>query len=141
MFEKDLEQLTKYLGQPYPEFFGVPLNYQSGPTQWIVTAGLRKRMGAPTRESIWFFVRGNNWMDALAKAMHEAIARLCGKNVNRIKGTRFCYYPRHDAMGRPLSMPPHPEMNEHIAHLDFMLYKARKELDNACIRRQAPYYL
>ena len=49
MFEKDLEQITKNLGQPYPEFFGVPLNYQSGPTQWIVTAGLRKRMGALPR--------------------------------------------------------------------------------------------
>ena len=73
MFEKDLEQLTKYLEHPYPEFFGVPLNYQSGPTQWIVTAGLRKRMGAPTWESIWFSVNGNNCMDALAKAMQEAL--------------------------------------------------------------------
>ena len=77
MFEKDLEQLTQYLGQPYTEFFGVPLNYQSRPTQWIVIAGLRKRLGAPTLESIWFSVKGNNWMDALAKAMHEALARLC----------------------------------------------------------------
>ena len=143
MFEKDLEQLTQYLGQPYPEFFGVPLNYQSGPLQWIVTTSIRKRMGAPTWESIWFSVKGNNWKDALAKAMHEAIARLCGKNVNKIKGTRFFYYPRHDAMGRPLSMPPHHKMNEYIAHLDFMMYKARKELDNArtgC-QPQAPYYL
>ena len=84
---------------------------------------------------------GMDVTDALAKAMHEALARLCGKNMNRIKGTRFFYYPRHDAMGRPLSMPPHPEMNEYIAHMDFMLYKARKELVNICIRRQAPYYL
>ena len=89
MFKKDLEQLTKYLGRPYPEFFGMRLNYQSGPTQWIVTAVLRKRMGAPTWESIWFSVRGNNQMDALAKAMQEALAHLCGKNVNRIKGTRY----------------------------------------------------
>ena len=80
-------------------------------------------------------------MDALAKAMQEALALLCGKNVNQIKGTRFFYYPRHDAMGRPLSMPLHTELDEYIAHLDFMLYEARKELDNARIRRQAPYYL
>ena len=80
-------------------------------------------------------------MDALVKAMQEALARLCGKNVNKIKGTRFFYYPRHDAMGRPLSMPLHPEMNEYIAHLDFMLYKARKELDNARTGCQTPYYL
>ena len=73
--------------------------------------------------------------------MHEAIARLCGMNVNKIKGTRFFYYPRYDAMGRPLSMPLQTELNEYIAHLDFMLYEARKELDNANIGRQAPYYL
>ena len=80
-------------------------------------------------------------MDALVKAMHEALVRLCGKNVNKIKGTRFFYYPRHGAMGRPLIMPLHTELNEYIAHLDFRLYSARKELDNARTRRQAPYYL
>ena len=82
-------------------------------------------------------------MDGIAKAMQEALARLCGQNVNKIENTRFFYYPRHDYMGRPLSMPPHPELNEHGAHLDFMLYKARKELDNAraLCQPQAPYYL
>ena len=132
MFEKDLEQLTKYLGRPYPEFFGVPLNYQSGgPPQWVVTADLRGKMGSPTLKTIWFSVKGNNWMDGISKAMQEALARLCGQNVNKIKNTRFFYYPRHDYMGRPLSMPPHPELNHHAAYLDFMLYKTRKELDNA----------
>ena len=80
-------------------------------------------------------------MEELVKAIHEVIARLCGKNVNKIKGTRFFYYPRHDAMGRPLSMPLHTELNEYIAHLDFMMYKTHKEFDNARIGRQAPYYL
>ena len=144
MFEKDLEQLTKYLGRPYPEFFGVPLNNQAGgPPQWVVTADLRGKMGSPTLKTIWFSVTGNNWMDGIAKAMQEALARLCGQNVNKIKNTRFFYYPRHDYMGRPLSMPPHPELNHHAAHLDFMLYKIRKELDNAraLCQPQAPYYL
>ena len=80
----------------------MPLNYQLGPTQWVVTADLRKRMGAPAWESIWFSVKENNWMDALTKAMQEALAHLCGKNMNQIRGTRLFYYPRHDAMGRPL---------------------------------------
>ena len=144
MFEKDLEQLAEYLGRPYPEFFGVPLNNQSGgPPQWVVTADLRGKMESPILETIWFSVRGNNWMDGIVKAMQEALARLCGQNVNQIKNTRFFYYPRHDYMGRPLSMPPHPELNHHAAHLDFMLYKTRKELDNAraLCQPQAPYYL
>ena len=69
--------------------------------------------------------------------MQEAIARLCGQNENKIKNTRFIYYPRHDPMGRPMTMPPHTEMNHYVAHLDFMLYKTRKELDNALAFRQA----
>ena len=72
--------------------------------------------------------------------MEEAIARLWGQNVNKLKNTRFIYYPRHDPMGRPITMPPHPEMNHYVAYLDFMLYKTRKELDNALTFRQA-YYL
>jgi hypothetical protein len=122
----------------------VPLNNQAGgQLQWVVTADLRGKMESPTLEAIWFSVKGNNWMDGINKAMQEALARLCGQNVNRIKKTRFFNYPRHDYMGRPLSMPPHQELNEHAAHLDFMLYKARKELDNARVfyQPQAPYYL
>ena len=141
MFEKNLEQLAEHLGRPYPEFFGVPLNNQSGrQPQWVVTADLRRKMESPTWETIWFSVRGNNWREGIAKAMQEALARLCGQNVNKIKNTRFFYYPRHDLMGRPITMPPHPEMNHHAAHLDFMLYKTRKELDNACtlFQPQAP---
>ena len=53
MFEKDLEQLAEYLGRPYPEFFGVPLNNQSGSQpQWVVTADLRGKMESPTWETI-----------------------------------------------------------------------------------------
>ncbi|KAK1648999.1 hypothetical protein QYE76_066804 [Lolium multiflorum] len=132
MSEKDLKQLVEYLGRPYPEFFGIPLHNQSGgPPRWEVTADLRGKLGAPIRETIWFSVTGNTWKDGIAKAMQEAIARLCGQNENKIKNTRFVYYPRHDPMGRPLTMPPHPEMHYYVACLDFLLHKTRKELDNA----------
>ena len=140
MFEKDLEQLTKYLGRPYPEFFGVPLNNQSGrPPQWVVTADLRGKVESPIWETIWFSVKGNHWMEGITKAMQEALARLCGQNVNKIKNTRFFYYPRHDLMGRPITMPPHLELSHYVAYLDFMLYKTRKELDNARAFSQAHY--
>ena len=131
MFEKDLEQLVEHLGRPYPEFFGVPLNNPDRrPPQWVVTADLRGKMGSPTWETIWFSVRGNNWKGAITKAMKEALARLCGQNVNKIKNTRFFYYPRHDLMGRPITMPPHPELSHYVAYLEVMLYKTRKELDD-----------
>ena len=128
------------LGRAYPEFFGVPLNNPDRrPPQWVVTADLRGNMGSPTLKTIWFSVKGNNWMDGITKAMQEAIARLCGQNVNKIKNTRFFYYPRHDLMGRPITMPPHPELSHYVAYLDFMLYKTRTELDNARAISQAHY--
>src|SRR3954465_5713154 len=106
MFEKYLEQLAKYLGGPYPEFFGVPLNNQAGgQLQWVVTADLRGKMASPSLETIWFSVKGNNWMDGIVKAMQEALARLCGQNVSQIKNTRIYYYPRHHYMGSPVTMP------------------------------------
>ena len=76
-------------------------------------------------------MKGNNWRDGITKTMQEALARLCGQNVNQSKNTRFFYYPRHDAMGRPLTVPPHPELRHHAEHLDFMLHETRKDLDNS----------
>ena len=86
MFEKDLKQLVEYLGRPYPEFFGIPLNNQSGgQPRWEVTADLRGKLGASIWETVWFSVKGNNWRDGIAKAMQEALARLCGQNVIKIQ--------------------------------------------------------
>ena len=70
-------------------------------------------------------------MDGLARAMQEALARLCGQHVNQIRGTRFYHYARHDLMGEPLAVPGHAEMRHHAEHLDFMLHEVRKELDNS----------
>ena len=70
-------------------------------------------------------------MDGLARAMQEALARLCGQHVNQIKETRFFHYARHDSMGEPMEVPSHPELKHHAEHLDFMLHETRKELDNS----------
>ena len=132
VFQKDLEALSVDLNRPFPEFFGGQVNDQpGGELQWVVMADLRGSMEPPTSERIQFTVRENNWMDGLARAMQEALARLCGQNVNRIKATRFFHYARHDSMGEPMDMPPHPELKYHVEHLDFMLHETRKELDNS----------
>ena len=34
-------------------------------------------------------------------------------------------------MGDPMDVPPHPELQHHAEHLDFMLQEVRKELDNS----------
>ena len=132
MFEKDLEQLVEHLGRPYPEFFGVPLNHQSGgQNQWVVTTDLRGKLGSPIWETTWFSVKGKDWKEVITKAMQEALARLCGQNVNKIQSARFFYYPRHDSMGKPMDVPPHPELKHHAAHLDLILHETRKDLDNS----------
>ena len=140
-FKKELKQLVDYLGHPYPEFFGIPLKAQLGePPRWDVSTDLRRKLDAPVWETIWFSVTGNTWKEGLDKAMQEAISRLCGQNEDKIKNTRFIYYPRHDSMGKPMTMPPpQPKMNPYEAPQDFRQYKTRRDLDNALTSRQAPH--
>lgn len=82
-------------------------------------------------ENIQFSIRENKWLDGLARAMHEALARLYAQNVNLIQGTRFAHYARRDSMGMPLEMPSHPELKRQVENLDLLLYDRQKELDNA----------
>src|SRR3954464_7929520 len=100
IFERDLDQLSELLERPHPEFFG----------------SLRGKIEPPTAEGIQFTLRENNWLDGLARAMQESLARLCGQSINQIKGTRF-EFPRRDAMGQPLEAPYHPEMKTQLDHL------------------------
>jgi cell division protein FtsB len=71
-------------------------------------------------------------MDGLARAMQEALARLCGQSLNLIRGTLYVHLARHDSMGSPMDLLPHPEVKHHVEQLDFMLIETRKELDNSC---------
>ena len=88
-------------------------------------------MEPPLSEKIQFSLRENNWLDGLARAMQEALARLCAQNIDQIAGTHFSHYARRDSMGQPLTLPSHPELKHHVDHLDFMLHKTHKELDTA----------
>ena len=97
----------------------------------VVTTNLRGKMGSPIWETTWLSVKGKNWKEVITKAMQEALARLCGQNVNKIKNTRFFHYARHDSMGEPMDVPSHPKLKHHAEHLDFMLHETRKELDNS----------
>jgi uncharacterized coiled-coil protein SlyX len=132
VFEKDLDHLAVFLERPHPEFFGGQVHDQpGGELQWVIIADMRGKVEPPASQRIQFSVRESNWMDGLARAMQEALARLCGQHVNQIKGTRFYHYVRHDSMGDPMDLPPHPELKYHVEHLDFMLHETRKELDNS----------
>src|SRR3954462_3328177 len=128
IFERDLDQLSELLERPHPDFFEAQINDQEGEDrQWLVVASLRGKIEPPTAEGIQFTLRENNWLDGLAKTMQEALARLCGQSINQIKGTRFEFCPRRDAMGHPLEAPYHPEMKTQLDHLSFMMYDHQQE--------------
>src|SRR3954469_23668144 len=132
IFERELDQLSELLERPHPEFFGAQLNDKEGEDrQWLVVASLRGKIEPPTAEGIQFTLGENNWLDGLARAMQEALARLCGQSIDQIKGTRFEFYPRRDVMGQPLEAPYHHELKTQLDHLSFMMYDRQKELDNA----------
>ncbi|KAK1615923.1 hypothetical protein QYE76_021440 [Lolium multiflorum] len=119
-------------GRPHPEFHGVEVNDQpGGELQWIITADLRGKMEPPTSERILFTFRESNWLDGLARALQEALARLCGQNVEALQEERFAHLARRNTAGEPMDLPLHPQLRHHVDHLDFMLYHTQQDLDNA----------
>ncbi|KAK1627374.1 hypothetical protein QYE76_001689 [Lolium multiflorum] len=132
VFEHDLNAVSAFLGRLHPEFHGIQVNDQpGGELQWIITADLRGTMESPNQERILFSFRESNWLDGLARALQEALARLCGQNVVRLLASRFAHLVRRDASGVPMTLQSHPELRHHAEHLDFMLYHTQQDLDNA----------
>ncbi|KAK1681521.1 hypothetical protein QYE76_042369 [Lolium multiflorum] len=86
--------------------------------QWIICADLRGKLESPPTSRIQFSFRENIWVDGLARAMKEALARLCGLELPRIRGTRYFHMARHDSMGSPMDLSPHPELKYHMAQKD-----------------------
>ncbi|KAK1608145.1 hypothetical protein QYE76_031818 [Lolium multiflorum] len=131
-FEQDLTELSLFLGRPFPEFFGGQVTNQlGGQMQWIICADLRGKLESPPTSRIQFSFRENSWVDGLARAMKEALARLCGLELPRIRGTRYFHMARHDSMGAPMDLSPHPELKYHVDHTDYMLCETYVQLDNA----------
>ncbi|KAK1616302.1 hypothetical protein QYE76_021819 [Lolium multiflorum] len=132
IFERDLDLLSDSLGRPHPEFHGVEVNDQhGGELQWIITADLRGKVEPPTSERILFTFRESSWLDGLARALQEGLARLCGQNVVAVLASRFAHHARRDAFGVPMQIQMHPQLRHHVDHLDYMLYQTQKELDNS----------
>ncbi|KAK1660639.1 hypothetical protein QYE76_048798 [Lolium multiflorum] len=132
VFERDLDALSDLLDRPHPEFYGTEVHDQpGGELQWVITADLRGKMEPPTSERILFSIRESNWLDGLARALQEALARLCGQHVTELQGTHFAHFARHDTIGGPMALSSHPVLKYHVEHLDFMLHETQKELDNS----------
>ncbi|KAK1650139.1 hypothetical protein QYE76_067944 [Lolium multiflorum] len=95
----------------------------------MITADLKGSTEPPVSERILFSFKASNWMDGLAHALQEGLARVCGQNIAAL-GTRFAHFARHDTMGEPMALSSHPVLKHHVEHLDFMLHDTRKDLEN-----------
>ncbi|KAK1626893.1 hypothetical protein QYE76_001208 [Lolium multiflorum] len=137
IFEKDLDALSEHLGRPHLEFLGTQVDHQPGrELQWFITADLRGKREPPISMRIHFSVMESNWLDGLARAMQEALARLCGQHVTELYGTRFAHFARHDSIGGPRALSPHPELKI-LAHERKTLRQQRANKDATIARLRA----
>ncbi|KAK1616827.1 hypothetical protein QYE76_022344 [Lolium multiflorum] len=130
VFERDLYLVSEKLERPPPQFHGVRIhNTPEGEQQWMITADLKGSPEPPISERILFSFKACNWVDGLAHALQEGLARVCGQNIAALQGTRFAHFARHDTMGEPMALSSHPVLKHHVEHLDFMLHETRKDLE------------
>ncbi|KAK1648490.1 hypothetical protein QYE76_066295 [Lolium multiflorum] len=92
----------------------------------MITADLKGRKEPPMSERILFSFKASNWVDGLAHALQEGLARVCGQNIAALQGTRFTHFARHDTVGEPMALSSHPVLKHHVEHLDFMLHETRR---------------
>ncbi|KAK1694755.1 hypothetical protein QYE76_011452 [Lolium multiflorum] len=129
VFERDLYLVSEKLERPPPQFHGVRIHTPAGEQQWMITADLKGSSEPPISERILFSFKAYSWMDGLAHALQEGLARVCGQNIAALRGSRFAHFARHDTMGEPMALSSHPVLKIHVQHLDFMLHETRKDLE------------
>ncbi|KAK1626075.1 hypothetical protein QYE76_000390 [Lolium multiflorum] len=125
VFERDLDTLSDFLDRPHPEFFGTEVNDQpEGELQWVITADLRGKMEPPTSERILFSIRESNWLDRLARALQEALARL------RVDNSRVYANQTH------LHLAQHADAVKMLAkdRKSLRQQRAKKDATIACLR-------
>ncbi|KAK1606080.1 hypothetical protein QYE76_029753 [Lolium multiflorum] len=138
VFERDLFLVSEKLERPPPQFHGVRIhNTPEGEQQWMITADLKGSPEPPISERILFSFKAYNWVDGLAHALQEGLARVCGQNIAALQGSRFAHFARHDTMGEPMALSSHPaRIHAHRAQMALahhanaigMLAKDRKSL-------------
>ncbi|KAK1649198.1 hypothetical protein QYE76_067003 [Lolium multiflorum] len=121
VFERDLYLVSEKLERPPPQFHGVRIhNTPAGEQQWMITADLKGSSEPPISERILFSFKAYSWVDGLAHALQEGLARVCGQNIATLRGSRFAHFARHDTMGEPMALSSHPGSMCSIWTLCFM---------------------
>ena len=132
IFDKELREVSKILGRPFPEFRGAKIHdHPDGELKWIVEASCRGRMTFPYTAEIKFEVAEGTWADGLARAMQRMLGQLCAIPDPQLEATPYRYYAQRDSTGRPSAVLDHPQLGHHVDHLDHMLYSTQQDLDRA----------
>ncbi|KAK1680409.1 hypothetical protein QYE76_041257 [Lolium multiflorum] len=114
VFERDLYLVSEKLERPPPKFHGVRIhNTPTGEQRWMITADLKGSSEPPISERILFSFKAYSWVDGLAHALQEGLARVCGQNIAALRGSRFAHFARHDTMGEPMALSSHPVLKIH----------------------------
>ncbi|KAK1667919.1 hypothetical protein QYE76_056078 [Lolium multiflorum] len=88
VFERDLYLVSEKLERPPPQFHGVRIhNTPAGEQQWMITADLKGSSEPPISERILFSFKAYSWVDGLAHALREGLARVCGQNIAALRGS------------------------------------------------------
>ncbi|KAK1606841.1 hypothetical protein QYE76_030514 [Lolium multiflorum] len=130
VFERDLYLVSESSNAHLPG------STESGSTtprweqQWMITADLKGSSEPPISERILFSFKAY-WVDGLAHALQEGLARVCGQNIATLRGSPPT--SRHDTMGEPMALSSHPVLGIHMAlahHADAirLLAKDRRSL-------------
>ncbi|KAK1644157.1 hypothetical protein QYE76_061962 [Lolium multiflorum] len=91
----------------------------------MITADLKGSSEPPISERILFSFKAYSWVDGLAHALREGLARVCGQNIAALRGSRFAHFARHDTMGEPMALSSHPVLKIHATRRSLRLQRAK----------------
>ncbi|KAK1648542.1 hypothetical protein QYE76_066347 [Lolium multiflorum] len=136
VFERDLYLVSEKLERPPPKFHGVRIhNTPAGEQQWMITADLKGSSEPPISERILFSFKAYSWVDGLAHALQEGLARVCGQNIAALRGSRFAHFARHDTMGEPMALSSHPVLKIHATRQGPQVTRLQRAQNVATITR------
>jgi chromosome segregation ATPase len=100
-----------------------------GERKWYISATIRGGIAANQSSDVTWEFYDSDWSDGVIRGIQEATARLCEIYRERLAGTRFYYYGRRDADGRPTGEAHYGSVSYYTNHMERLLFNTQKELD------------
>ncbi|KAK1663364.1 hypothetical protein QYE76_051523 [Lolium multiflorum] len=132
IFERDLFALTDFLGRTPPVFYGGQIS-DNGQLQWLIMANLPGKPESPMFRQIQFSLRENTWVDGLAHALQESLARL-----HHVDHLDYMLYETRSALSDSRSAANHTQqqLNQYAETIK-VIAKERRTLRQLVAKRDA----